>query len=123
MKKKVLMFVMAIALCFTLVACGGNGDNRKNDDIDPNATVTKEQYIKLKESNWSDLTPEEMERFLGVRYVENEESTKDWGEGYLVVDFPGPDEKSYLRVLFKDKEGDGKMTPSSISATGELMGD
>ena len=122
MKKKVLMVVIAIALCFTLVACGGNGDNKKNDGIDPNATVTKEQYVKLCEGNWSDLTPEEMEQFLGVRYVEDEEATKDWGDGYLVVNFPGPDENSYLHVLFKERDN-GKMTPSSMSATGELMRD
>ena len=60
-----------------------------------------------------------MEEFLGVKYVVNEESTEDWGEGYLVVDFPGPDEESSLRVLFK-ADDTGKFTPSSLSANGQL---
>ena len=60
-----------------------------------------------------------MEEFLGVKYVVNEESTEDWGEGYLVVDFPGPDEESSLRVLFKADDA-GKFTPSSLSANGQL---
>ncbi len=88
-----------------------------------NLLVSKEQYQQLSEDNWSEMTPEEMEQYLGVKYVENKESTEDWGEGYLVVDFPGPDEDSCLRVLFKDKEGNGKMTPSSMSPSGQLMGD
>ena len=69
------------------------------------------------------MSPEEMEQFLGVKYVEDEESTKDWGDGYLVVDFPGPDDDSRLHVLFKDEEGDGNMTATSMSPTGQLMGD
>ena len=69
------------------------------------------------------MTPEEMEKYLGVKYVEDEESTKDWGDGYLVVDFPGPDENSYIHVLFKDADGSGKYTPASISPTGQLLGD
>ena len=47
MKKKLLMIVMAMVLCFALAACGGGGDKEKDDGIDPNATVTKEQYDKL----------------------------------------------------------------------------
>ncbi len=123
MKKKLLMFVMAMVLCFALAACGGGGDKEKDDGIDPNATVTKEQYDKLSndDAKW-DMTPEDMEKYFGVKYVEDEESTKDWGDGYLVVDFPGPDENSYIHVLFKD-DGDGRYTPSSISPTGQLLGD
>ncbi|MDO4393072.1 MAG: hypothetical protein Q4C80_01490 [Bacillota bacterium] len=119
MKKKLLMIIMAIVLCFTMAACGGGGGDA-NSDIDPNATVTKEQYEKLSADKWHELTPEEMERYLEVRYVEDEESTKSWGKGYLVVDFPGPDEDSYIHVLFKEGD-DGKMTPSSMSATGKFL--
>lgn len=50
MKKKLLMIVMAMVLCFALAACGGGGDKEKDDGIDPNATVTKEQYDKLGDS-------------------------------------------------------------------------
>ena len=96
MKKKLLMIVMAMILCFALAACGGGGDKEKDDGIDPNATVTKEQYDKLSDSKWYEMSPEEMEQFLGVKYVE---------------------------VLFKDKEGDGNMTATSLSPTGQLIGD
>lgn len=123
MKKNLLMIIMAMVMCFSFAACGGGGNDEKDDGIDPNATMTKEQYQQLSEDNWSEMTPEEMEQYLGVKYVENKESTEDWGEGYLVVDFPGPDEDSFLRVLFKDKEGNGKMTPSSMSSSGQLMSD
>ena len=123
MKKKLLMIVMAMVLCFALAACGGGGDKEKVDGIDPNATVTKEQYDKLSDSKWYEMSPEEMEQFLGVKYVEDEESTKDWGDGYLVVDFPGPDDDSRVHVLFKDKEGDGNMTATSLSPTGQLIDD
>ena len=122
MKKNLLMIIMAMVMCFSFAACGGGGNDEKDDGIDPNATITKEQYQQLREDNWSEMTPKEMEQYLGVKYVENKE-TEDWGEGYLVVDFPGPDEDSFLRVLFKDKEGNGKMTPSSMSPSGQLMGD
>ena len=112
MKKKLLMIVMAMVLCFALAACGGGGDKEKDDGIDPNATVTKEQYDELSDSKWYEMSPEEMEQ-----------STKDWGDGYLVVDFPGPDDDSRVHVLFKDKEGDGNMTATSMSPTGQLIGD
>ena len=100
MKKKLLMIVMAMVLCFALAACGGGGDKEKDDGIDPNATVTKEQYDKLSDSKWYEMSPEEM-----------------------VVDFPGPDDDSRVHVLFKDKEGDGNMTATSLSPTGQLIGD
>ena len=122
MKKKILTVVMSLMMCFSVAACGGGEDKKKDDGIDPNATVTKEQYDKLRETKWYELTPEEMEQFLGVKYVEDEDSTESWGEGYLVVDFPGPDENSRLHVLFKADEN-GKYTPSSMSPTGKLMED
>lgn len=122
MKKKVMTVLMSLVMCFSVAACGGGEDKEKDDGIDPKATVTKEQYDKLRETKWYELTPEEMEQFLGVKYVEDEESTESWGEGYLVVDFPGPDENSRLHVLFKADEN-GKYTPSSMSPTGKLMGD
>ena len=89
MKKKIMTVVMSLMMCFSVAACGGGEDKKKDDGIDPNATVTKEQYDKLRETKWYELTPEEMEQFLGVKYVEDEDSTESWGEGYLVVDFPG----------------------------------
>lgn len=132
MKKKIFLIVMIMILCFSLIACGSEKDDTQagepdvsvseetDNGIDPNATVTKEKYSELRNSKWSELTPEEMEQFLGVKYVEDVESTEDWGEGYLVVDFPGPDENSFVHVLFKSDET-GKMTGTSMSATGQLM--
>lgn len=123
--KKLFMMVAALVLCFGLAGCGGSGsgdgDKAKDDGIDPNATVTLEQYQKLCDEEWNKMTPEDMEKYLGVKYVEDEDSTKDWGEDYLVVDFPGPDDDSYLHVLFKDKDGDGNKTATSLSTTGQLM--
>ena len=134
MKKKVLIAIMVMLLCFTYAACGGNEakdgssdssaavTEEQNDGIDPNATLTKEKYEQLRKDKWNEMTPKEMEKYLGVKYVEDKEATEERGEGYLEVDFPGPDETSYLHVLFKDK-GDGKMTPASMSASGQLMGE
>ena len=47
---------MAMVLCFALAACGGGGDKEKDDGIDPNATVTKEQYDKLGDSKWYEMS-------------------------------------------------------------------
>ena len=128
MKRKFLLFIIAMLLCLSLAACG-DGDKKNEDESnvksevtekeEENAVLTKEKYDELRNTEWRDFTPEEMEEFLGVKYVVNEESTEDWGEGYLVVDFPGPDEESSLRVLFK-ADDTGKFTPSSLSANGQL---
>lgn len=129
MKRKFLLFIIAMLLCLSLAACG-DGDKKNEDESnvktevtekkeEENAVLTKEKCDELRNTEWQDFTPEEMEEFLGVKYVVNEESTEDWGEGYLVVDFPGPDEESSLRVLFKADDA-GKFTPSSLSANGQL---
>ena len=34
MKKKLLMIVMAMVLCFALAACGGGGDKEKDEVVD-----------------------------------------------------------------------------------------
>ena len=128
MKRKFLLFIIAMLLCLSLAACG-DGDKKNQDESNANSAVTEkeeenavlttEKYDELRNTEWQDFTPEEMEEFLGVKYVVNEESTEDWGEGYLVVDFPGPDEESSLRVLFK-ADDTGKFTSSSLSANGQL---
>ena len=63
------------------------------DKINPNNYVTVEKYEELRAA--------------------------DWGEGYTVVDFPGPDTDSYLHVLF-GTDDDGKESASSMSPTGKL---
>ena len=59
-----------------------------------------------------------MEEFPGVEGVVDKEQTADWGEGYTIVDFPEPDEESYLHVLFK--EYDTGWGASSMSPVGAL---
>ena len=61
MKKKIMTVAMSLMMCFSMAACGGGEDKKKDDGIDPNATVTKEQYDKLRETKWYELTPEEIE--------------------------------------------------------------
>lgn len=119
--KKILVIMMAMVLCFAMAACGGSdgGDTKKSEQ----AYVTPEKYQDLSDADWADMTPEEMTEFLGVDYVTDEESTKDWGEDeYLVVDYPGPDKDSYVHALFK-KADDGTFKASSISPNGQLMSD
>ena len=58
MKKKIMTVLMSLMMCFSMAACGGGEDKKKDDGIDPNATVTKEQYDKLRETKWYELTPE-----------------------------------------------------------------
>ena len=50
MKKKIMTVAMSLMMCFSVAACGGGEDKKKDDGIDPNATVTKEQYDKLRET-------------------------------------------------------------------------
>ena len=52
MKKKIMTVVMSLMMCFSMAACGGGEDKKKDDGIDPNATVTKEQYDKLRETGY-----------------------------------------------------------------------
>lgn len=115
MKKLLLVLLMGVMIC-SFTACGGG-----NDGIDPDATVTVEQYDALMadDARW-EMSCEELEQYLKVKSIVDEDSTKSWGEGYLVVDFPGPDEKSKIHVLFKEK--DGKQTVSSYSPTGVFLG-
>lgn len=118
--KKFFVVCMMTLLVLAMTACGNNGGAEKAPEPDNTAkTVTAEQYNALGEANWGDMDQAEMEEFLGVKGVVDEERTEDWGEGYLVVDFPGPDEASYVHVLFS-QDDDGQWSASSISAVGEL---
>ena len=85
MKKKLLMIVMAMVLCFALAACGGGGDKEKDDGIDPNATVTKEQYDKLGDScllytsetvNWRTATSARTVRRSFLRGLTTEDTVR-----------------------------------------------
>lgn len=115
MKKKIIVLLTIVAMCFGFVACGA-----KDDGIDPNATLTVEQYQKYttEENRW-DMSLEEMEQYFQVKAKVDEEGTKSWGDGYIVADFPGPDEDSYVHFLFK-KYDDGKWGVSSVSPVGEF---
>lgn len=116
--KKVFIFVITLMFIFAITACGGSGED-SSSKIDPDAVVTVEKYHELQDAAWSKMSCEEMEQFLGVRAVIDEKRTEEWGEGYLVADFPGPDSSSNLHVLFSQGE-DGKWKTSSLSTTGVL---
>lgn len=110
--KKLLMIGMVVVMAMAFTACGGGAES--------NPVVTPELYAELSDASWGDMTFEEMEEFLGVEGVVDEDSTESWGEGYLVVDFPGPDDSSVLHVLYQD-DGTGEMKACSLSVTGQLQ--
>ena len=110
-----VLAVMVMTLAFT--ACGSSDPAA---DIDPDAYVTPEQFNELQSGGeWSDMSFEEMQEYLQVAGVVDEEATESWGDGYLVVDFPGPDDDSGLHVLFRQGD-DGEWGCSSMSTTGAL---
>lgn len=109
--KRVVMVIFVLMLAFSFAGCG--------DKINPNNYVTVEKYEELRAADWGDMSFKEMEKFLDVQGIVDEEGTADWGEGYTVVDFPGPDTDSYLHVLF-GTDDDGKESASSMSPTGKL---
>ena len=120
MKKKFFVILTVIAMCFAFTACGDSGTSKEDKpEIDPDAKVTLEKYEELREAKWSDMSMEEMEQFLGVKAVVDEDRTKEWGDGYIVADFPGPDSGSGLHVLYK--KVDGKWGTASMSPTGALI--
>lgn len=120
MKKKFFVILTVIVMCFAFTACGDSGTSKEDKtEIDPDAKVTLEKYEELREAKWSDMSMEEMEQFLGVKAVVDEERTKEWGDGYIVADFPGPDSGSSLHVLYK--KVDGKWGTASMSPTGALI--
>lgn len=104
--KRAIMIVAVLVLMLGLASCGGD------------KYVTVDKYNELSAADWSHMSQEDMEKFLGVKGVVDEEDTANWGEGYAVVDFPGPDEDSYLHVLFK--EYDTGWGASSMSPVGAL---
>lgn len=110
--KKLLIVSMIVVMAMAFTACGGGAAS------DP--VVTPEKYAELQDASWGEMTLEEMEEFLGVDGVVDEEDTESWGDGYLVVNFPGPDDESKLCVLYKDN-GTGEMTAASLSVTGQLL--
>lgn len=109
--KRVVMVIFVLVLAFSFAGCG--------DKINPNNYVTVEKYEELRAADWGGMSFKEMEKFLDVQGIVDEEGTADWGEGYTVVDFPGPDTDSYLHVLF-GTDDDGKESASSMSPTGKL---
>lgn len=115
--KKLLMVGVTAAVAMTLTACGGSSEAGGESVADP--VITPEIYAELEAAAWGDMTFEEMEEFLGVKGVVDEEGTESWGEGYLVADFPGPDDESRVHVLYKE-DADGEMTACSLSPTGQL---
>ena len=123
MKKNLLMIIMAMVMCFSFAACGGGGNDEKDDGIDPNATMTKEQYQQLREDNWSEMTPEEMEQYLGVKYVENKESTEDLLRKFeYVAKYDDRSMNWYLLHLIKNEIADfeekhGEIPTASDSKT------
>lgn len=112
--KKLLIVLMAMIMAFAMASCGGGGGEESGNDY-----VTPEMYAELSESDWMSMGQEEMEEFLGVAGTVDEESTETWGEGYVVVDFPGVDSDSYLHVLFSQND-DGSWKCSSMQPLGEL---
>lgn len=108
--KKITVLLAALIMVFGITACGGSGE------VD---YVTPEKYAELHDADWMNMGQEEMEEFLGVAGVIDEESTETWGEGYAVVNFPGVDESSYLHVLFS-QNADGSWICSSMQPKGEL---
>lgn len=115
---KLLIVMMIIVISMAFTACGdAQEDSAAN--LDPDAVVTLDKYYELKEADWGNMSFEEMQGFLGVRGVVDEERTAEWGDGYLVVDFPGPDENSSLHVLYS-QDDDGEWGSSSMSTTGVL---
>lgn len=115
--KKLLVVGMVAVVAMTFTACGGNSEG--GGEIADDAVVTPDMYAELEAAEWGEMTFEEMEEFLGVKGVIDEEGTASWGEGYLVADFPGPDEESSVHVLYKD-DGSGEITACSLSPTGQL---
>jgi hypothetical protein len=104
-KTKTIFIVLILVLALSFAACSGK------------EYVTDADYKKLGDMEWSEMTIDEMNKEIGMDGVLDEERTKDWGKGYEVYTWPGKDGKGSLVVLFKDKEGDGKMTPTSMSSS------
>lgn len=113
MKKKILALLMAGMLCLSMTACSLNRDEY----------VSLDKYLELtaNEKMW-EMTPDQMADFLNVDYIVDERSTNDWGDGYLVVDFPGEDSITGIHVIFSNLNETGKMAPLSLNPTGNFIG-
>lgn len=119
--KKIGLVLSVFVLTLALAACGGktDGEGMENEEPEEPATVTYEQYTELREMEWYSMSKEEVEEFLGVEGVLDEEATAMWDEGYEVVNYPGPDEESRLHVLYKP-DGEGGLVLSSMQGLGQL---
>lgn len=118
MLRKIAIVTVIFFIAVSLAACGGGGSGEgESSGIDPEATLSVERYEELLAEEWYSMSYEEIQEFMGVAGVVDEEGTADWGEGYLVVDFPGPNEDSYVHGLFKEDE-EGILKVSSLSGTG-----
>lgn len=106
--KKITLVLLVLIMAFSFAGCGG----------DP-GYVTPDLYQQLCEEDWANMGQDEMEEFLGVEGVLDEDSTESWGEGYAVVNFPGEDDASYLHVLFSQND-DGSWRCSSMQPLGNL---
>lgn len=103
--KRLSLVLLAVLLAMGIAACGGK------------EYVTYADYKTLSDAEWGKMTVEEINELLEVDGVLNEESTESWGEGYEVYDWHGDNNSGKITVLFNDDDGDGKMTPSSISTS------
>lgn len=71
--KKILLMLLAMVLCFSMTACGGSGDSEggdsgaavaeEKDDAMENATLSKEKYEELCDSDWGAMSPEKWSSF------------------------------------------------------------
>lgn len=101
--KKALLALLALLLALSIAGCGGTD------------YVTYEDYQKLGEADWTHMTPDDFEDFLGVKGVERENSL---GEGYIVYIYPGEEENTGIVVTFNDLDGDGKYYSNGMSPQG-----
>jgi len=112
MKKTLLIGMLAIVMVFCLAACGGSGSGSGDSAGKP---VSQETYDELTaDSSWSEMSLDEYTEYFGKEGVVDEDRTKEWGDGYKVVDWYNEDETGYIHFLFK-KNDDGVFMPSSIS--------
>ena len=115
MKKKLLVAALTLVMVFAFTACGGGGGASGEGEAKSEAKpITQETYDELAEGDWSSMSLEDFNEYFGKEGVVDEERTKDWGEGYKVVDWFNEDESGYIHVLFKEDD-EGVFMPSSIS--------
>jgi len=119
--KKIGLILSVLVMAFAMTACGQktDGDGMENEEPEEPVAITLEQFQELREMEWPSMTKEEVEEHFGVEGVLNEEATAMWDEGYEVVDYLGPDEDSYVRILYKP-DSEGNLKVSSMQGLGAL---